>query len=227
MMKLNVLVVEDEQDLANGIMDYLQLENIDSDYAANGQVGLNLASQNPFDVILLDINLPLMNGLQVCEALRAEGVDIPVLMLTARDTVDDKLAGFQAGTDDYLVKPFDMQEMVARVRSLAKRRSAQAKKLKLADLEVDLLAKTAKRQGQQLELTPTGWKLLEVLMRASPDVVSKEVLEQSVWGEDLPDTNALKVHLFRLRNKVDKPFVVPLIHTIPNHGVVMEVKDEN
>ncbi len=207
------------------MISYLELEGIDCDHAATGPRGLELATSNRYASILLDINLPRMDGLQVCEALRKRGVDVPVLMLTARDTLEDKLAGFDAGTDDYLVKPFELSELTARVRALAKRRSSQAQKLQVGPLMLDLSLKEAMRDGEPIKLTPTGWKLLELLMRESPNVVSREQMEEVVWGNDQPDSNALKVHLYRLREQVDKPFDTKLIHTIAKHGVALRVSD--
>ena len=220
-MAIQVLLVEDNLSLAKTIAAYLELEEISCDFAANGAAGLSLALDNTYHTILLDINLPKMNGLQVCEALRHEGIEVPVLMLTARDTLEDKLAGFNAGTDDYLVKPFEMEELVARIRALSYRRSSQSKKLSLGDLEVDLQQKTASRAGQKLDLTPTGWTILVTLMRNMPNIVSRETLEHAIWQDDPPDSDLLKVHLYRLRQQVDKPFDDALIHTIPNHGFVI------
>lgn len=158
---LQVLLVEDDRDLAASVADYLALEHISVDHAYNGQAGLNLAKQNHYDVLLLDLMLPRMDGLSVCEQLRSAGVDTPILMLTARDTLEDKIAGFDAGTDDYLVKPFAMEELVIRVRALAKRRSGQVQKLSVADLTMDLDARTITRAGQNVKLPPVvglSWK---------------------------------------------------------------------
>lgn len=224
-MTIQVLLVEDNLSLASTISSYLKLEGIECDFAYNGQAGLELALENSYQTILLDINLPKMNGLQVCEILREEGVDVPILMLTARDTLQDKLAGFDVGTDDYLVKPFQMEELAARIRALANRRSSQAKKLRLADLELDLARKTARRAGNLLDLTPTGWIILEILMRHTPAVVSRAALERAIWQDDVPDTDLLKVHLYRLRQQVDKPFAQALIHTFPNQGFAVRDGD--
>lgn len=220
-MKILTLLVEDSLSLAKTVVEYLALENIDCDYAANGAAGLQLALRNPYQAILLDVNLPRMNGLEVCEALRRRGLDVPVLMLTARDTLTDKLAGFDAGTDDYLVKPFQMAELAARIKALADRRSAQAKLLRVGDLELDLSTRTATRAGRRLSLTPTGWTVLEVLMRNAPSIVSRTALAQALWGDDQPETDALKVHLYRLRQQVDKPFPFAMIRTLANHGVAI------
>jgi DNA-binding response OmpR family regulator len=218
---LQVLLVEDDRDLAASVADYLALEQISVDHAYNGQAGLTLASENPYDVLLLDLMLPRMDGLILCEKLRLLGVDIPVLMLTARDTLDDKVAGFRAGTDDYLVKPFALEELIVRIQALAKRRSGQMRKLQVADLTLELDTRIAVRAGQALKLTPSGWTLLETLMRASPAVVTRQQLEQALWHDESPDTNSLKVHLYHLRQQVDKPFKQALIHTLPGQGFVI------
>ena len=221
---MNVLLVEDDRDLAASVADYLALEGIDVDHAYNGQAGLTLAASGGYDVLLLDLMLPRMDGLTLCEKLREQGVDTPVLMLTARDTLDDKVAGFRAGTDDYLVKPFALEELIVRIQALAKRRSGQMRKLQVADLTLDLSARQAERAGQALKLTPSGWTLLETLMRSSPSVLSKRELEQALWPDDAPDSNALKVHLYHLRQQVDKPFDQALIHTLPGQGFVLKTE---
>lgn len=221
-MKITALLVEDNVQLAKTVVDYLSIVGVECDYVGNGVAGVELASSNSYHAILLDINLPKMNGLEVCEALRNKGVETPILMLTARDTLADKLAGFDAGTDDYLVKPFQMEELMARVKALANRRSSQTKKLSLDDLVMDLTQKSATRAGKPLDITPTGWVILETLMRRSPNVVSRTELEYAIWQDDVPDTDLLKVHLYRLRQQVDKPFSTNLIHTIPNHGFVVK-----
>ena len=219
----HILVIEDDEDLAASIMDYLEMESIRCDYARTGEEGLRLASSpaGSYDAAVLDICLPGMDGLAVCSGLRAGGVDTPVLMLTARDRLEDKLAGFGAGTDDYLVKPFAMQELAARIRALAMRRSGQAGVLRCADLSMDLNARTAERQGKPLSLRPVEWKLLHALLRHSPGVVSRERLLLEVWGDDPPNSDSLKVHLSRLRKAVDGPFGDPLIHTLPGQGVAL------
>ena len=195
-MTFNTLLVEDNVSLAQTVIAYFDLEGIDCDYASNGSQGLELALLNDYQVILLDINLPRINGLEVCEMIRKQGVDIPVMMLTARDSLEDKLAGFDAGTDDYLVKPFELRELVARVKALFNRRSLHSMKLEVGPLVMDLSLKTICREGQKLKLTPTCWKLLEILMRESPNVVSREKMQNTIWTEpDLPDSDVLKVHL--------------------------------
>ena len=216
-----VLLVEDDLDLAATLIDYLVLDDIHCDHASNGVAGLNLIETNRYDVLLLDLNLPRMDGITLCQKVRQLGLDTPVLMLTARDQLDDKLEGFQAGTDDYLVKPFEMQELVVRVQALSKRRSGLVRRLRCADLEMNLTTHSLTRSGQAIALSPTGWTLLETLLRASPEVVSRDDLCRVVWGDEWPDSNSLKVHMFKLRKAVDEPFEIPLIQTVPGQGFVI------
>ncbi|WP_165311771.1 response regulator transcription factor [Vibrio ziniensis] len=215
---LKALLVEDDLDLATALIDYMSLEDIDCDYAADGQVGYNLIMSNRYDVIILDLNLPKIEGLAVCERIRNNGVETPVLMLTARDTLDDKLEGFSRGADDYLVKPFAMEELLVRMKVLAKRRSGQVSKLTIADLELDLSHRQAIRAGTILKLSPIALKILEVLMREYPSGVSREKIVQIIWGDEQPDSNSLKVHIFNLRKQVDQNDWSPLIQTIPGFG---------
>ena len=223
---INVLLVEDDCDLAAAVHDYLLLDQIQVDHAFNGQAGLQLASQQHYHVILLDLMLPRMNGISVCQHLRKQGVDTPILMLTARDNLDDKREGFQAGTDDYLVKPFAMVELSMRIQALAKRRSSQARVLQVADLKLDLDIAQASRQGQVLKLSPSSWTLLKNLAQASPQKLSRQQLEEALWPDSPPDSNSLKVHLFHLRKQLDKPFTKPLLHTLPNQGFVLKDMDQ-
>jgi len=222
---LNVLLIEDDLDLAETVIQYLEFENIRCDYASNGMAGLQLLRDNRYQVVLLDLNLPRLDGLSLCKRLRSDGNDTPILMLTARDRLDDKLAGFEAGTDDYLVKPFELQELAVRIHALSRRRSGEVQKLRYDDLEMDLQIRSVTRNGVRLKLSPTGWTLLEVLLRAAPAVVSRQELEESIWGDDIPDSNSLKVHMFHLRKAINTPFAKPLLHTIPGHGFALSVSE--
>lgn len=222
---ISVLLIEDDLDLAQTVMDYLQLEDISCDHASNGAAGLNLLQQNYYDVLLLDLNLPRIDGLTVCERLRNEGSDIPVLMLTARDQLTDKQAGFAAGTDDYLVKPFELKELVMRIQALSRRRSGQTQLLRCGDLQMNLQQRQLSRADIKLHLSPTGWRILELLLRESPNVVSRQRLEVAVWGEEVPDSDSLKVHLHHLRKTIDGGFDTTLLHTIS--GVGIAIRDEN
>lgn len=224
---LSVLLVEDNRELAASIADFLSLESISCDHAFNGLAGLNLALANHYDVLLLDISMPRLDGLEVCSQLRAHGFDTPILMLTARDTLDDKLKGFRAGTDDYLVKPFELEELVARVFSLSNRRSSNSRKLIIGPLSIDINEQSASRDGKKLKMPLSCWTLLELLMRSYPNVVSRSQLEQALWHDTPPDSDSLKVHLYNLRKIVDKPFAFNMLHTLPKKGIVIKLQDDS
>jgi DNA-binding response OmpR family regulator len=219
---LSVLLVEDDFDLAETVIDYLAIESITCDYASNGVAGQKLLGDNAYDVVLLDLNLPRLDGLTLCQKLRSDGDDTPVLMLTARDQLDDKVAGFDAGTDDYLVKPFELRELVVRIHALARRRSGQVQLLRCADLEMNLKEDMVTRAGQKIKLSPTARQILETLLRSAPETVPKQKLIDVVWGDNPPDSNSLKVHMHHLRKAVDEPFDQSLIHTIPGRGFAVK-----
>ncbi|MES0811712.1 response regulator transcription factor [Roseibium sp. SCPC15] len=218
---LLVLLVEDDMDLAATVADYLALEDIDCDHAYNGQAGIEAATNNRYDVVLLDLALPNIDGLTVCQTLRRSGLNCPILMLTARDTLSDKVAGFEAGTDDYLVKPFAFEELVVRIRALVRRKTGWDQNLAIGDLQIDFSERKARRAGRALRLTPTGWTLLETLSRNSPSVVTREQLERAVWGDDVPDSNSLKVHLYKLRRQIQRPHESKLLYTVSGAGFVL------
>jgi len=215
---LDVLLVEDDHDLADTVVQFLELEDISCDHASNGVQGLQQLQSHDYDALLLDLNLPRMDGLTLCQTIRDQGHDIPVLMLTARDRLQDKLEGFRAGTDDFLVKPFELDELVVRVQALTRRRSGQARILRYGDLKMDLTLHAATRAGRPLKLSPTGWQLLEALIREAPAAVSRQKLEAAVWGDSLPDSNSLKVHIHHLRRALDTGFLFPMLHTVPGFG---------
>jgi DNA-binding response OmpR family regulator len=224
-----VLLIEDHRDIAGAIVDFLEDRGFSVDYAADGITGLHLAVTNPYDVIVLDVMLPGLDGLAVCRKLREEARnDTPLLMLTARDTLDDKITGLGAGADDYLVKPFEVRELEARLRTLLRRhRGAVAREVHtVEDLTLDTATLQVTRGGQSLALTPIGLKLLTALMRASPRVVSRQQLEREVWGDLLPDSDTLRSHLYTLRKAIDKPFARPLLHTLPGAGYRLAADDE-
>lgn len=204
-MTINALLIEDDKDLAEAISDYMELEGVVFDFAYNGQAGLNLALDNHYDLIVTDLNMPKMDGIDVCQSLRAKGVSTPILMLTARDNLQDKIDGFAAGSDDYLVKPFAMAELHMRMVALVRRASGTVSSLTVGDLCVDLDLHQASRAGEAIKLPPVCWKILISLMRASPNVVSKNRLEEEVWGDNVPNADSLKVHLFKLRQAIDAP----------------------
>jgi len=208
-------------DIAGTISDYLTIEGIECDHAFDGETGFQRALTGEYDVILLDIMLPFRDGISICNALRNEGIDTPVLMLTARDTLTDKLEGFSAGADDYLVKPFALEELLMRTRVLSRRRSGEIRRFSLGDLIVDFENRHVARSGQAINLSPTSWTILEVLAQNSPHVVTRSRLSMALWQGDPPDTNALKTHLYKLRMRIDKPFDQNLIHTVAGQGVAL------
>lgn len=219
--KSAVLLIEDHRDIAEMVTAYLENRGFEIDYAADGITGLHLAVSNSYDAIILDLMLPGMDGIDICHKLRTEARrDTPVIMLTARDTLDDKITGLETGADDYLVKPFDIQELEARVRSIIRRHKGEVSKeiLTIGDLEVDTATLSVTRAGQSLNTTPIGFKILTVLMRASPAVVSRRELERQVWGDILPDSDTLRSHLYNLRKVIDKPFDKQLLQTIQGSG---------
>jgi len=217
-----VLVVEDNRALASNIIEFLEAHGFDCDYADNGNLGLSLAINQPFDAIILDIMLPGKDGMSICSALREAGVNTPVLMLTARDTLEDKLAGFTAGTDDYLVKPFDLPELVARIQVLTKRINQHKAKLNIDELVMDIELREVTRAGQVIQLNKACWKILEALLKASPKVLTRQEIEQTIWPDQLPDSDVLKSHIYKLRQAIDKPFDKPLIQTVRGIGLVIK-----
>jgi DNA-binding response OmpR family regulator len=220
-----VLLVEDELDLATTIIDYLEIEDIRCDHASNGQVALNLIQNNHYQMIILDINMPQMDGLTLCKTLRQDGNDTPILMLTARDSLEQKLEGFNAGTDDYLVKPFAMKELIARIQVLAKRKSGEVKLITFKNLNVDLSERTASIDKLVLKLSPTNFKILETLVRKAPKGVSRQEIMTTVWGDDQPDSNSLKVHIYHLRKQLEAATNEIKLATLPNFGFVLREGD--
>ena len=216
-----VLLAEDNRDLAASVLDFLEMQGFDCDYAERGDHALQLVQENHYDALILDIMMPGMDGLNVCETLRSYGHNEPVIMLTARDTLDDKLAGFKAGADDYLVKPFDMPELEARLHAISKRKSSSSNLLTVGDLEINQETHQAYRSGDLLDLSPACWKLLLALVKASPKVLSRQELESVLWKDTPPDSEALKTHLYMLRKTVDKPYPTPLIQTLRGVGVAL------
>jgi DNA-binding response OmpR family regulator len=216
---MRVLIVEDNPDIAANLGDFLEDHGHTVDFAGDGITGLHLAVVNDFDAIVLDLALPGMDGLELCRKLRTDaGKDTPVLMLTARDRLQDKLVGFETGADDYLVKPFELQEVEARLHVLASRgRRRVRRELKVGDLAFNLDTLSVNRAGRDIYLNPIGLKLLQTLMEASPNVVSRNDLEMQVWGEEMPDSDSLRVHIHSLRSVIDKPFDSSMIQT--RHGI--------
>jgi len=217
-----VLLVEDHKALAETVTLYLENAGYTLDYSADGLSALHLASVNQYDAIVLDIMLPGIDGFQICHKLRSDAmISTPILMLTARDLLEDKLRGFQEGADDYLVKPFDLAELDARLQALIRRQRGELneKTIQIGDLVLNPRSMSATREGQDLQLKPTGYKILKILMRESPGMVTREALERELWVDMVPDSDALRSHLYQLRKALDKPFEKPMLHTSPGVGV--------
>jgi DNA-binding response OmpR family regulator len=224
---MRILVVEDNRDILANVLDYFQLKAYSVDCAQDGLSGLHLATTNHYDLIVLDIMLPGMDGYQVCKRLREDArSEVPILMLTARDALEDRLEGLKSGADDYLIKPFALSELVARIEAILRRsRGSRKRQLKVADLVYDLDTLDITRAGQSLKINPLALKLLEILMRKSPSVVRREVLEEALWGDDTPDSDSLRSHIHQLRQIIDKPFPRPLLHTL--HGIGYRLAEKN
>ncbi|MCG6968416.1 MAG: response regulator transcription factor [Gammaproteobacteria bacterium] len=218
---MHLLVIEDNPDLVANLYDFFEDRGHTVDAAYDAFSGLKFAFEQEYDAIILDLMLPGMDGLEVCTRLREAGQQIPVLMLTARDTLDNKLDGFASGADDYLVKPFALTELEARLQSLIRRaRGGQALggRLRVADLSFDPNTLYVERGGRRIELPPIPLKLLELLMRKSPRVVSREELEREVWGDSPPDSDALRAHMHVLRSAIDVKTDRALLRTVRGIG---------
>lgn len=225
---MRLLVIEDHADIAANIGDFLALRGWEVDFADTGPRGLALAQSLKFDALVLDLNLPGMDGLAVAQQLRqdegAASQHAGILMLTARDTLDDKLQGFAAGSDDYLVKPFALRELEARLLALLKRSAAaadQGQVLKLANLSLDLRTLEIRRGSREIILKPKARQLLEVLLKARGAVLSRSEIEDALWGDLPPDGEALRVHVHELRHAVDGAGEPPLVHTVRGAGYRM------
>lgn len=221
---MRILVVEDEPKLARALQKGLSEEQYAVDVACDGEDGLYLARSKTYDLILLDLMIPGISGLEVLRILRTEGQDVPVLVLTAKDAVADRVKGLDSGADDYLTKPFSFEELLARARALLRRASAapESQTLQVADLELDPFTRTAHRDGQPIELSPKEFSLLEYMMRNPNRVLSRTVLSEHVWGEFDTLTNVIDVYVHYLREKIDKDRPVKLIHTMRGSGYMLK-----
>lgn len=223
---MRVLVVEDDRTIAEFVAGGLRQEGFVVDSADNGVDGLDMARATPYDAAVVDVMLPRLDGLSLVGALRRAGVHTPVLFLSARHTVDDRVSGLQAGGDDYLVKPFAFVELLARVRALTRRGSAPTEptKLALGDLTLDRVTRRVERGGEPIELRPREYALLELLLRHAGQVVSKTMILSHVWEYSFdPGTNVVDVLVFRLREKIDRPFQQKMLHTVRGIGYVLKL----
>ena len=214
-----VLVIEDNTDIAMLLVDFFTDRGHIADCAHDGLTGLHLAASGEHDVIILDLALPGLDGLELCQQLRSvKHATVPILMLTARDSLDDKLTGFAAGADDYLVKPFELLEVYARVQALWRRSLlSNRSSLEVADLSLNLETLEASRAGQPIRLNPVPLKILRLLMENTHRVVTRREIESFVWGDEPTESDSLRTHISALRTAIDKPFTCKLLHTI--HGV--------
>ncbi|QNP41815.1 response regulator transcription factor [Lysobacter solisilvae (ex Woo and Kim 2020)] len=216
---MRVLVVEDNRNLVANLFEYFEARGYTLDAAPDGPTGLHLALTQDYDAVVLDWMLPRMDGREVLARLRDAGRQVPVLLLTARAELDDKVHGFRSGADDYLTKPFDLPELEVRLEALMARAGGRGRRvLQVADLRYDLATLEVTRGGRSLHLYPACRKLLELLMQASPAAVPRERLEHGLWGDAPPDGDMLRSHVYELRRSVDGPFPTKLIHTLPRVG---------
>jgi len=227
---MRLLIIEDNPGIVANLYEFFEPKGYVLDSAVNGYAGLGLASQHVYDAVVLDVMLPGLNGLELCQKLRSElNIATPVLMLTARDTLADKVAGFDSGADDYLVKPFSLVELEVRLKALVRRARGNhpgSALLRVGELSFDTSTYDVVRAGQPLVLTKTGYTILRCLMKESPRLVPRDTLEQEVWGEDRPDSDALRTHLHALRQALDKPFPFAMLRTVPGIGYKLVTDDD-
>lgn len=223
-----ILVIEDNPDLVANLYDFLEPRGYVVDAAYDARSGFRFASDNDYDAIILDLMLPDMDGLEVCKRLRDSGGDTPLLMLTARDTLDDKLEGFASGADDYLVKPFAMQELDVRLKALVRRMRGEMSReiLQVADLVFDSATLQVERAGKVITLPPIPLKILTMLIQQSPRVVPRRDIERRIWGNIRPDSDALRAHMSVLRTAIDRPFDKKLLRTVHGIGYQLVEADE-
>lgn len=227
-MPIKLLIIEDNHDVSGILGDYFEAQGAELDFADNGELGLSLAQAFDFDAIILDLMLPKMDGLTLCQSLRSLGCTTPILMLTALDNKADELQGFDIGADDYLGKPFDLDVVNARVQALIKRHRGQVAKgiIKFGPLELNISQHQIKRESQLLSLTPTTYQILFLLMRHAPNVVKREQVIEELWGDNPPGGDVLRSHMYQLRNQLDKPFKFPMLTTVPKIGFKLEIEGD-
>lgn len=223
---MKLLLIEDHSEISKVIFEYLELKGHELDYARDGEQGIELALNNQYDLIILDVMLPGISGLEVSQRLRANFVNVPILMLTARDSVDDILQGFNSGADDYLVKPFDLGILEARIKAIYNRKHGYfgGKELNFGELKLDVQSRELTRGEDKIKLNATLFKLLKLLMLKAPEVATRCELIQELWPDDQPDEDLLRNQIYRLRNLVDKPYQVQYIHSVPKVGYQLRSK---
>lgn len=222
---MKILLIEDNHTIALQVGEFLAGHQWEVDFAHHARLGIQLALAQFYDVVLLDLNLPDADGLSVCDEIKNKCEVTPaILMLTARDSFEEKAAGFHHGADDYLTKPFDLRELVLRCEALARRQSLhQPKLLYFGELQLDLRTKTAKRDDISLELTSIGFRILEILVRCYPEPASRSYMVYQLWGDEPPESDALKSHIYALRKALDKSLGQPILKTVMNVGFKLEL----
>lgn len=226
MQVLSILLIEDQVDIAKNIAQYMLAQGHSMDFATQGEQGLALALQNYYDLVVLDLLLPKMDGWQVCALLREKAErHIPILMLTARDSLQDKVQGFELGADDYLTKPFALKELEMRCLALGRRgQLSRDYVITVGSLRIDRASKQVSRDGKQVHLQQIPYKILLVLAEVYPRVVSRSELYQRIWGDELTESDALRSHVYQLRQALDKPFDFPMLKTVHGVGFTLEVQ---
>ena len=222
---MKILLIEDDKKIINFLKKGLEEETYTVDFSLNGEEGLYLATVNDYDLILLDIMIPLKDGMEVCQSLRASNIQTPIIMLTAKDTIEDKIKGLDIGANDYLAKPFSFSELLARIRVQLRTQNSTETVLKIADLELDLLSKTATRAGDKISLTAKEFAILEFLIKNKEKVLSETIIMDSLSNlDDANISNIVNVYIYRLRNKIDKPYEQKLIKTVRGMGFKIDDK---
>lgn len=222
---MKILIIEDDEKIINFLRKGLEEESYTVDSSLNGEEGIYLASVNVYDLILLDIMIPLKDGIEVCKTLRNSNIQTPIIMLTAKDSIEDKIKGLDIGANDYLAKPFSFSELLARIRVQLRPKNSFDTTLKIADLELNLLTKTAKRANNNITLTAKEFSILEFLIKNKNQVLSETIILDSLSNlDEINMSNVVNVYIYRLRNKIDKPYTKKLIKTV--RGMGFKINDE-
>jgi len=219
---MNILLVEDDIDISDAISEFLMIKDVTCEFAYTGDSGLELAQSKHYDVIILDLMLPNKSGYEVASTLRKEGFNTPIIMLTACDTHDDEIKGFESGVDDYVSKPCSMPLLYARMKALYQRSDPQSNHLKLGDIEIYFDEHKITRENKEIKLSPIGWKLIELLAKKAPQVVSKHELQEYAWQSEDVDTNTFNVQLHKMRKAIDNSYEKKIIHTIYGVGICLK-----
>lgn len=217
-IRLKLLFIEDNEDILTNLFAWFEKKGHVCDCARSGDAGLKLALEGNFDCILLDIMLTGLDGVQVCEKIRESDKTVPIIMLTAKDGLEDKVTGLDSGADDYLVKPFSLKELEARISAVSRRSQSRKAILTFGELQLNRKEHRVRRANMELQLSPTGFMILEALMKQAPGVVAKERLEELIWGDEAPEGSELRNHIHELRKVVDKPFDNSILETVPHIG---------